>query len=149
MNNINDCNEVKTDDNDLMLGKVKEVMSNKIVVQRLNIDSCDSCSMHGICGIKNQVDMVFDTKDEFQVGDTVEIIVNSKAKIFSAFIIFVFPILMMIMFYIVSFYLLNLVEGISILISIISLVCSALIVKFIDKRFEKKNQIKIIKKDVQ
>ena len=145
MSENKDCLTNLEIDKDISLGIVKSVSDNKISVSRINTDSCGSCSMHGICGVKNQIDLVFKTSDSFKVGDTVEIIVSAEAKIFSAFIIFVFPILLMIIFYAVSFYFFKLTEGFSILLSIIGLVCSVFFIKIIDKRFELKERVRIRK----
>ena len=128
-------------------GIVKAVDGKKITITRLDSNSCGSCGMHGICGIKNQPEFVVFSETDVSVGDTIDLIVSPSAKILSAFLVFMLPIIFMFIFYIVAQYLLNFNEKLSILISFAGLLISGIFIKFFDKKLAKRNEIIIKKRD--
>jgi len=67
-------------------------------------------------------------------------------RIFSSFVVFIFPILLMLSFYLISKYLFILNEDLSIVISLFGLLISGLFIYLIDKKFENKLSFKVTKK---
>lgn len=143
MTEINHCSNTENDGKDLAV--VTQIVSDRITVERLVLGSCGSCSLHGVCGAKNHPKMTFTQKGDFKIGDKVEIIASAKSKIFSAFFIFMFPIVMLIIFYLIAFFLIDLNEGSAILTGFLGLIFSLPIVKLIDKKFAKHNSVTLKK----
>jgi len=125
---------------------VKSVDDKTVTIQIKKTDSCKSCSMKGVCGTSSKpIEHKIKTDLELKVGDRVKVYLSPGVKILSSFIIFVFPILLMILFYFLGKILLN-SENLAILISIIGLLFSGIIIYFIDKKYAKKIHFEIVEK---
>lgn len=126
---------------------VKKISDGKVFIEMQREGSCDGCAMHGFCsGHDKNFTHEVKTDLDLKVGDIVNVSIAPKTRILSAFIIFVFPILMLILFYFVSHSLLKLSENISILISFSGLVISGFIIYYLDKNIGKNIGVEITKK---
>ena len=125
---------------------VKSVKDKTVTIQIKKTDSCKSCSMKGICGTSSRpVEQKIQTDLELKVGDLVKVYLSPGVKIFSSFIVFIFPILLMILFYFLGKILLD-SENLAILFSFIGLLSSGIIIYFIDKKYAKKIHFEIVEK---
>ena len=127
-------------------GIIKSINGKRVVIERIQEGSCSSCAMKGLCNIKNQIDISVETSESFEIGEIVEIVVSPQTRLSSSFIIYIMPLLFMIIFYYLSFNLLNLTETSSVFISFSSLAISFLLIKIIDKNTKNKSNV-VIKKD--
>ncbi len=126
---------------------VKEVRGKKIVLETMKSGACDSCAAHALCaGQSRCVEIITESDLPLKKGDVVHIEVSAGIKLFSSFIIFVFPIIIMFAAYFVSKVMLSLNENLCVLISILSLLPSMLIIRMLDKKYAKKVHFEIIEK---
>ena len=129
------------------LAVIIEVQNGFIIAEMQKSESCKSCSMSGMCmGTKNSVTHKIQTEKQFKIGDVIEVSISAGYKIFSSFLIFVFPIIMMIIFYLISSSVFHFTENISILISFSGLFFSGVIIYFVDKILGKKLNVDIVGK---
>ncbi len=129
------------------LAVVKEVNGNEVTIEIMKEGSCDSCAMHGVCaGHDKTFTHTIKTDLKLKKDDVVRFNIAAPVRIFSSFIIFVFPILMMILFYFIAHSVIKTTEGTAILITFIGFILSGIIVYFIDKKFGKKVNFTIEKK---
>ncbi len=128
-------------------GIVKKIQGPNVWVEMIPHGGCAACSLHGVCGAKDQKILhKICTELTLNIGDKVQLNIAPAKKIFSSFIIFIFPLLMMVgAYYLARLYLLF-TEGYSIIVSVASLALSALIVWLIDKQFAKQIVFKIVQK---
>lgn len=126
---------------------VKKVEGDWVSLEIEQTDSCNSCAMHGICntGDKKIIHKI-KTNIQLQQGDKVRIFLEPSLRVLSSFLIFIFPILIMIIFYLASKFIIGLSENIAILISIISLLFSGLAIYILDKKIAKKLNFTIVEK---
>ena len=125
---------------------VKSVNGQTVIIQIKKTDSCKSCSMKGICGTSSRpIEHKIKTDLELKAGDLLKVNISPGVKIFSSFIIFIFPILLMIIFYFFGKILLN-SENLAILFSFIGLLLSGIIIYFVDKKYAKKIHFEIVEK---
>ena len=118
-----------------------------VTVELAKKGACKSCGMSSFCMGKNSsVTHTIKTMNNFKVGDKVKIHISPRFKLFSSFIVFVFPILLMMMVYLLSYMAFELSEKISVILSMSSLLLSGLIIYFIDKKWAKKISINIVEK---
>lgn len=126
---------------------VAEVQEHKVLVKLPESDSCASCAVHGICQVgDNTSSHWIETDLPLQVGDKVKIFISPALKIMSSFIVFLLPVIMMILVYLIIKYLLGASENFSILGSVLSLGLSGLIIYAIDKKWSKKLRFEIIER---
>lgn len=127
------------------LALVVKVESDKIFVQVVT-DSCKSCAISGMCKVKDKIES-FKVKDasSYKVGDYAEILISSGSRIFSAFMIFIFPIIIMILFYLAASLLFKLSEGYSIIASFTGLIFGGFLLWIFDKKLGKKMKYEIKK----
>ncbi|MCD4818249.1 MAG: SoxR reducing system RseC family protein [Candidatus Cloacimonetes bacterium] len=129
------------------LAVVIEVQNNFIIAEMKKSESCKSCSMSGMCmGTKKSVTHKIQTKNRYEIGDVIEVSISAGYRIFSSFLIFVFPIIMMIIFYLISRSVFHFSENISILMSFSGLLFSGVMIYFVDKKLGKKLNVNIVGK---
>ncbi|HCX73329.1 MAG TPA: hypothetical protein DHM37_06395 [Candidatus Cloacimonas sp.] len=126
---------------------VKQVNGDKIVLEIEQTDSCNSCAMHGICqaGDKRIVYKI-KTDLKLQTGDRVKIFLEPGLRVLSSFLIFIFPILIMVLFYLGSKLIFSASENIAILFSILSLLFSGFAIYKLDKKMANRLKFKIVEK---
>ena len=124
---------------------VKEIGNNFVLVEMMRTGACDTCAMNGFChGHDKTVTHKIITDNEYQIGDMVKINISANLRVASSLFIFLFPVLMMILFYSIARYTLHLIDGFSILISFAGLIISGFVIYLVDKKFAKKMKFEII-----
>lgn len=120
----------------------KIVDKNNVLVRVLTKGECSSCASKEGCGISLIADKsnLIEAKynEEIKIGDKVYIILNSRNRIISSLLLFVFPIISLIIFYLIGNYLFK-NEILSILSSLAGLVLAFFILYFLTK-YNKKFQ---------
>jgi len=108
---------------------------------------CKSCSLSGVCGGNDKfLELKIPTELKLKKDDTVLVSIAPGLRIISSLIIFVFPIFMMILFYILARYAVSLSENFSILGSFLGLILSGGFIYFLDKKMAKKIDFTILGK---
>jgi positive regulator of sigma E activity len=126
---------------------VTAIQKSVITVELTKSGACNSCAMRGICMGKNaSVQHDIESDLPLQIGDSVRIFIEPKYKLLSSFLLFIFPILVMILIYLLCFFVFNWQESISILITFASLIPSGIFIYLIDKKLRHKLQGKILEK---
>ena len=126
---------------------VQEVRVGKVQVKLPESVSCDTCAIKGFCHPNDKLKCHWiDTDLSFKVGDKVRIFISPAIRIVSSFIVFLFPIILMLIFYLMIKYLFSASENLAILGSILSLGISGLLIFFLDKKWGKKIKFEIIEK---
>jgi positive regulator of sigma E activity len=126
---------------------VRAVQGTTVTVEMMKTGACDSCAMSGVCvGHDKTVQHTIQTDRQLAVGDTVRVSVSPGMRIFSSVIIFLFPILCMILFYLVSRYVVHTSENLAILLSFVGLLLSGLVVYGVDKKCASRIRIEIVEK---
>lgn len=129
------------------LAVVKEINDGFVFIEMQTSGSCDKCAMHGIChGMDKKLQHKIKTDMELNEGDLIRVQVSASMRVFSSFIIFIFPILAMLLFYGLGKYLFRFSENFSILFSFAGLILSGITIYFIDKKYTEKIIFKIIEK---
>jgi len=129
------------------LAIVKEIKDGFVVLEMQSSESCDKCAIHGICqGMDKKIQHNIKTDIELSKGDLIRVQVSASIRIFSSFIVFIFPILSMLLFYSLGRYLFRFSENFSILFSFTGLILSGITIYFIDKKYTEKIKFKIIEK---
>lgn len=129
------------------IATVKATDNNCIYVELENHDSCNSCAISGMCNAnKKDKRIKIPTEDKYLIGDKIKIRIEPKLRILSSLILFLFPILSMIIFYLIGSLLLSLNEDLSIIVSLVGLLLSGIIIYLIDKKLAAKLNFKIIEK---
>lgn len=139
------CENLHSND-DEELARVVKVSDSSVWVERISLDGCQSCTMHGLCGSKGNPQLKFTNKENLQEGDTVIIKINTSTKLISSFVIFIVPIIILFIFFLLARYTFNFSESKSALISFTSLILSALVIYLFDKYVAKNYAITIEKK---
>src|SRR6056297_3504819 len=126
---------------------VKQIDGDNVVLEIEQTDSCNACAMHGICHAGDKK-VIHKVKSDLQlaVGDRVKIFLEPGLRILSSFLIFIFPILIMVLFYLGSKLIFSLSENNAILVSIISLLLSGFAIYRLDKTMAKRIKFKIVEK---
>lgn len=132
--------ESKTD-----LALVVKIESDKIFVQ-IVADSCENCAISGMCKVKDKVES-FKVEDasSYKVGDYVNVLISSGSRILSAFMIFIFPLLIMLGFYFMATLLFKFGEGYSIILSFVGLFFGGFLLWIFDKILGNKMKYEIKK----
>jgi len=126
---------------------VKEVFDHEVLIQIERKGACRSCSMNMLCmGRENKAEFCVPKNIDLQPGDRVKLHISPESRLISSFLIFIFPILMMLFFFIVARYLFILSEPLSIVISLFGLLCSGIIIKVLDKKSAGKIRVEIAEK---
>ncbi len=126
---------------------VRKTEKDFVHVEVERTGSCEGCAVSGICNSDDKIIMhKIKTELQLKIGDRVRVNIETSLRIFSSFVVFIIPILTMLSFYLISKYLFNLNEDLSIIISMFGLLLSGLFIYIIDKIFAKKLNFKITKK---
>ena len=116
-----------------------------IKVKKTNQDSCNACRIRHICGGENLPELTISTDESFQIGEIIELIIEPKMRVFSGFLFFIFPTLIFVSFFCISFLVFTLSEQLSILVAFISLPLSFFLVVLYSKIFAQKMDISVRK----
>lgn len=140
---MSQCNSEQVTDKE-ETGVVVALEGRFAYIERIHLAGCKNCAMHGLCGSKDNPKLKFYNNIHLQVGDFVQININAGLRIFSSFIVFVFPIIMLFIFLVIGM-LFKLSEKISVLMAFGGLILAFLIVWMIDKYIGLKNKISLTK----
>ena len=116
-------------------GVVKEILDeNRYLVKIILQEECSSCQIksdcHGDDSENRELQIISD--EILKVGDEVEISVKSRIRIITSILLFLFPIILALFFYFLSFRIFN-NEIISIISSFVGIAFSFVIVFFVVK----------------
>ncbi|MBN2461596.1 MAG: SoxR reducing system RseC family protein [Candidatus Cloacimonetes bacterium] len=129
------------------IGTVITCGNGEAVVEISPGESCTNCKLVSICGGGTRPSRFrIKTGLALTAGDKVRISVTAGIRIISSLIIFIMPILLMIIFYLFSRFLLMFKENLSILISLVGLAISGLLIYILDKKYAAKIEFTIIGK---
>ncbi len=126
-------------------GIIIETLDNDVLVEVQRKGSCKNCSVNMLC-MGNSEKIRFNVKKpSFAVspGDHVFLEIAPADRIFSSFVLFIFPILAMLLFYVIIRYALALSEDFAIFGSLLGLLLSGVVIKMIDNLASKKVMVKI------
>ena len=124
---------------------VKETGEDYVLVEMMRTGACDTCAMTGLChGHDKSIKHKIITDNEYSIGDKVKIDISANLRVASSLFIFLFPVLMMILFYSLSRYVFIFADGISILISFAGLIISGFTIYLVDRKVAKKLRFEII-----
>lgn len=125
------------------IGIVKSYENGIATIEVIPTGACDSCAINGICAGKDKkIEHKIPYDKPLKVNDRVEIEIKAADRVFSSFLVFLFPLIVMVIFYVLARYALGLAEKWGILISMLSLLLSGTILKIIDKNTKLKIKIK-------
>ncbi len=114
------------------IGFVKKFENGKATVVMDVQGGCSSCGMHGVCGSHNNcVEHVIPTDIELEVGDKVIIYIDPSKRIYSALLLFIFPIVNLAVFYYIASMFVS--EAYSIMFAFLGLIVAFIINRIIDK----------------
>ncbi|RLC51879.1 MAG: hypothetical protein DRZ79_02050 [Candidatus Cloacimonadota bacterium] len=126
---------------------VTECGKDFVKLEIIKSGACKSCSLSNLCAAnQNKVTVRVKTDLDLKTGDIVKIYISPGTKLFSSFLIFIFPIISMIIFYFLGKYLFAVQENVSILLSFLGLLFSGIVIYYLDKVYQKKINYKIIAK---
>ncbi len=98
---------------------------------------CSSCGMHGVCGSHNNcVEHVIATDIELEPGDKVIVYIDPSKRIYSALLLFIFPIVNLVIFYYIASMFVN--ETYSIVFAFVGLLVAFMINRLVDRLWGKK-----------
>lgn len=124
---------------------VKEVRRDGVVIEIAKGGGCDSCAISGVCmGKDNIVTHFVYTDRKLNVGDRVRFEVNPATRIGSAALLFLFPLVMLVAFYLLAKYVVGWSENISIISSFGGLLLSGLIIWRFDRMLGHKINFEIV-----
>lgn len=119
------------------VGVVKKFENGEATVLMDVQGGCSSCGMHGVCGTSNNcTEHVITTDIKLEAGDKVIIYIDPSKRIFSALLLFIFPIINLVIFYYIASMFLS--ETYSIILGFVGLVVAFLVNRIIDKIWGKK-----------
>ncbi|MBN1153445.1 SoxR reducing system RseC family protein [candidate division KSB1 bacterium] len=110
-------------------GRVISVTRDKLVIEMESCEACETCkAKHACTALIDESERTIEIPiladmPELRQGDRVELTFRPESRIFSAFIMFIFPLILMIAGYFIGFRLFQR-EGMAILVSLIALVLS-------------------------
>lgn len=118
------------------IGIVKATNGNMLTIEIARGGGCKSCAMNGLCGTGNTpIVLHLESMEHYMVGDRLIMEVAPSTRIMSAVIIFLFPLLLLfVTFIIASRYF---VELYSVLFALGSMIIAFMIVRLIDKKVAK------------
>ena len=134
----NNCKSEET------IATVLAVSGNEVTVEIEKKGACKSCSINMLCmGSSNKT--VFSVKSDqvLYPGDIVKLHISPGSRLLSSFIVFIFPIILIVTFYFVARLILSLSEDYAILSSLTGLLLSGIIIKIIDTKLANKINVKI------
>jgi positive regulator of sigma E activity len=126
---------------------VVETTPDGVLVELEKNETCGSCSASLFCmGSGSTKRFKVKTSLDLQPGDRVVLNISSGTRLFSSFIVFIMPVLLMLIFYAVGRFLFSLNEQWSVFVSIMGLLVSFFLVIIIDRRVENKLNVEIADK---
>lgn len=126
-------------------GIVIEQFEDEVLIEVKRKGSCKNCSVNMLC-MGNSEKVRFKVKKpsfSLSTGDEVYIEIAPGDRLFSSFILFIFPILTMVLFYFIIKGLLSLSEDTAIFGSLAGLLVSGIVIKIIDRKTSNKVMVKI------
>ncbi len=124
------------------IGLVKSIKGDFAFIELKRSAACKTCIGKSLCWTgKDNQSIIYKVKNSLnaRTGDNIQLSFEPKTRILSSFIVYIFPLLLMMSGYIISKFLLILSEDISILIGLGFLLTSFFIIRQINNCFEKKN----------
>ncbi len=114
------------------IGLVKDFKDGKATVIMNPQGGCSSCAMHGLCGTSDGcTEHIISTDIDLKPGDKVIVYIDPSKRILSAFLLFIFPItLLVIFYYIANIYL---AEKYAVMFGLAGFVLAFIINRLIDK----------------
>lgn len=125
--------------------EVIQLKADGVVVKLLESEGCKSCVLGGVCN-KNSKTFFVKTSQSFDSGDKVQVEVKPSVRVFSSFVVFILPVLVMLGAY--GLAKIFLTESTSVLVAILSLPVSFVIIKAIDKTYKDSLTVKITKDSI-
>ena len=122
--------------------EVIQLKADGVVVKLLESEGCKSCVLGGVCN-KNSKTFFVKTSQSFDSGDKVQVEVKPSVRVFSSFVVFILPVLVMLGAY--GLAKIFFTESTSVLVAILSLPVSFVIIKAIDKTYKDSLTVKITK----
>lgn len=126
-------------------GLIVETSGEEVLVEVQRKGSCKNCSVNMLC-MGNSEKVSFKVKKpDFAVssGDLVYLEIAPTDRLFSSFVLFIFPILAMLLFYFLIRHALGLSEDFAIFGSLLGLLLSGIVIKLIDNLAAKRVMVKI------
>ena len=121
------------------IGVVKSFKNGVATVLMDVQGGCASCGMHGVCGTSNScTEHIISTDLQLEVGDKVIIYIDPSKRIYSALLLFIFPIVNLVIFYYIAMNLFAWSETYSIISGFVGLVVAFMINRVIDRVWGKK-----------
>lgn len=120
---------------------VLKVLNSGVKLGMDETQGCKSCAISVVCS-KNKKRFFVKTDKKYKEGDKVEVKVEPSARMFSSFVVFAIPIIIMLCVYFFSRIFLS--EDFSVLLTIVSLLPSIVIIRTIDFYFKDKIDVSII-----
>ncbi|MBN2008316.1 SoxR reducing system RseC family protein [candidate division KSB1 bacterium] len=121
-------------------GTVVKMEDDRVVIRLETSEQCNSCGAKDCCvslGDENARQMELPTRRKFNVGDSITIGYEPSSRIFSAFLVFILPILFLIIGYFVGIKIFA-SEGKAILSAFAALAISFIFVRAIAKLLEQR-----------
>ncbi|MBI9031055.1 SoxR reducing system RseC family protein [bacterium] len=119
------------------IGVVKKYENGEATVLMDVQGGCASCGMHGVCGTQNScIEHKIKTDIKLEAGDKVIIFIDPAKRIYSALLLFIFPIVNLMIFYFIASRFLS--ETYSIIIGFVGLVVAFIINRVVDRLWGKK-----------
>lgn len=129
------------------VAQVVEVSTGRVKVNMLKPENCEGCAAHGFCTAGDKTSELWISTDLLlNVGDHVRVFISPALRVVSSIIIFLLPVILMLVFYLLAKYLFHTSENLSILISVLSLGVSGLIIWQLDRKWGKQVHYEIIEK---
>lgn len=126
---------------------VIEVNSDSALVELEKKDTCKSCSASMFCmGSGSAKRFSVKTTQALKPGDRVKLNITSGTRLFSSFVVFILPVILMIIFYVGGKYLFTLSEDWSVFSAIIGLLFSGFIIILVDRKLGGKLKIEVVEK---
>jgi positive regulator of sigma E activity len=138
-------NEQKLQEDEIAI--VKEVGEKGVLVQMKRKGACRSCSLNMLCmGGSDKAEFRLQSDLSLKPGDIVRLHISPESRLISSFLIFIFPIFMMICFFLLSRYLIGTGERLAIVISLFGLLLSGIIINLFDRLSSNKISVEIVEK---
>ena len=123
-------------------GTIKAINGSRIIIGCGDTEGCKTCGGHGFCSVSERTyEAVNDRSLPLNVGDDVKVLLPSGQTVFAAFLVMIVPLLLFILFFMLSGRLLGITsEGIKALFGVLGLAVGFL-VSFLYSRDRKKQKL--------
>jgi sigma-E factor negative regulatory protein RseC len=126
---------------------IKEVNDDEVLLQVERKGACKSCGLNMLCmGRENRVEFRLKKTIPLKPGDRVRLEIKPASRMISSFLIFIFPILNMVLFFVLARYLFRFSENAAIFISLAGLLFSGVVIKIVDNKYADKISVVIVEK---